>query len=110
MRKAKWCLTVPLLLLLVGGLLASVAADPTCTGGKKTDEELLQIATYELVHELRAAAAEVFINRLRVRSAEGEQIPLDFLEGLARSPSPELRGRITSLLYRDTSEPSPATS
>jgi len=89
---------VPLLLLLVGGLLA--AADPTCVGERKTDEELLQIATHELVHELRTAAAEVFTNRLWVRSAEGEQIPLDFLEDLARSPSPELRGRIPSLLYR----------
>jgi hypothetical protein len=79
-------LVIPLLLLLIGGLLA--AADPTCASGWKTDGELLQIATHDLVHEFRTAAASALADRLATRTAS---IPLDYLEGLARGPSPELR-------------------
>lgn len=88
-------------LILVGGLLASaqVRVSPTCVDGKKTDEELLQIASHDLVHELREAAANVLATRLVKRSIEGGRAPnLNYLENLGRSPASELRGKTLGLL------------
>ncbi|MFQ6117067.1 MAG: hypothetical protein ACE5LQ_02255, partial [Candidatus Bipolaricaulia bacterium] len=89
-------LAISLLLLLMGGLLA--AAGPTCASKRKTDEELLRTATHDLVHKLRAAAASALADRLGGQIAKDEPIPLDYLEGLARSFTPELRKEIVAPL------------
>jgi len=99
MTRSRWHILVVLLsLFMIGGLLASAQGGPTCATGKKTDEELLQIAAHDLVHELREAAARVLADRLTTRIfEEGEYIPVSYLEELARSPTPELRGRTGGL-------------
>lgn len=96
MTRSRWrILLVPLLLFVIGGLLASAQTGPTCADGKKTDAELLQIATHDLVSELREAAAITFSGRLQLQS----ELPfLDYLEELARGPSLELRRWIWDVL------------
>jgi len=86
---------VPLLLFVIGGLLASAQTGPTCATGKKTDEELLQIATHDLGSELREAAAFIVAQRFQERSPSP---PLAQLEELTRSPSEELRNEIAGVL------------
>lgn len=90
-RSRRPILLVLLLLVLAGGLLATAQAGSTCADGKKTDEQLLQIASRDLVHELRAAAASVLAERLSKRVEEGQIPDLNYLEALAASPSLELR-------------------
>ena len=96
-RKDRYILLL-MVLILIGGLLASAQAkvNPTWAYGKKTDEELLRIATHELVHELREAAASVLTTRLLKRVIEEGQVPeLNYLEDLGRSPTPELRSKVS---------------
>ena len=84
------------MLLFLLWLLAVAQAGSECPiSSYKTDDQLLQIATYETVHEIREAASRVFARRLGAKFLEsfktGEFFPLDYLEELERSPSVELR-------------------
>jgi hypothetical protein len=88
---------VLLLLLMISGLLASATGASACVSGKRTDEELLQIAIHDLVSELRTAAAITFSDRLQSQS---EMPSLGYLEELARGPSLELRRWIVGVLQR----------
>lgn len=96
MWKRRWCISLAVVLLLVvGGLLAAAQGGATCANGKRTDEELFQIATHDLVPEFRAAAAIAFSGRLQ---SQPEMPSLGYLEELARGPSPELRRQIVGVL------------
>jgi len=84
-------IAVVLLGMLLAGAVAS--AQPGLSspyGAKKTDEELLRIATHELVHELREAAADELAWRLR----EATVRDIAYLEGLMKVSTPELRGAL----------------
>jgi hypothetical protein len=99
MARSSWrILLVPLLLVLLAGLIASAQAGSTCADGRKTDEELVRIATHDLVHELREAAARALLERLAGAFKEGEPPSVAYLEGLVGGPSPELRQWVAGLL------------
>jgi len=82
---------VVLLGMLLAGAVASAQSGLSSPyGAKKTDEELLRIATYELVSELREAAADELAWRLR----EATVRDIAYLEGLMKVSTPELRGAL----------------
>lgn len=90
--------TVLALLLLWVLAAAQVQTDSECPSPYKTDEQLLQIATHEAVHEIREAAAQVFAVRFTIEFLKsfktGQFFSLDYLEDLERSPSAELRANV----------------
>lgn len=89
----------PIIALLVISLLSGLLAfssNADCARGKKSDFELLQTATHDLVPELRTAAAHLLTERLQ----KGPLPAIVRLEELVRGPSAELRHALVRVLQQ----------